>query len=265
MKNLTEFLTNPIFNSLTKYPSIQTFHKMEKGILKDELTFPANESLEVYMTEKIDGSNIRFIIYNGDYLIGSRKEWIYAKGDRLISNEQVMYLKNYVEEVLKSYTFKKNILYCIYGEVHGTGIQSWRNYTLSSQSYGFRIFDIWSMEKKDIENLLISMKSKDEVSNWRENNNQPWWNMNEMTKFIINCCGLLEYAPFKLLCSIKRIPTDIEETYEFMRRFQHTDVNLDRTGKQNAKAEGIVIRTYDRSYIAKLRFEDYEKTFKKRK
>ena len=217
------------------------------------------------MTEKIDGSNIRFIIYNGDYLIGSRKEWIYAKGDRLISNEQVMYLKNYVEEVLKSYTFKKNILYCIYGEVHGTGIQSWRNYTLSSQSYGFRIFDIWSMEKKDIENLLISMKSKDEVSNWRENNNQPWWNMNEMTTFIINCCGLVEYAPFKLLCSIKSIPTDIEETYEFMRRFQHTDVNLDGTGKQNAKAEGIVIRTYDRSYIAKLRFEDYEKTFKKRK
>ena len=107
MKNLTEFLTNPIFNSLTKYPSIQTFHKMEKGILKDELTFPANESLEVYMTEKIDGSNIRFIIYNGDYLIGSRKEWIYAKGDRLISNEQVMYLKNYVEEVLKSYTFNQ--------------------------------------------------------------------------------------------------------------------------------------------------------------
>ena len=109
------------------------------------------------------------------------------------------------------------------------------------------------------------MKSKDEVSNWRENNNQPWWNMNEMTTFIINCCGLVEYAPFKLLCSIKSIPTDIEETYEFMRRFQHTDVNLDGTGKQNAKAEGIVIRTYDRSYIAKLRFEDYEKTFKKRK
>lgn len=265
MKNLTECLTNPIFNSLTKYPSIQTYHKIDKGVLQNELSSPAVDDFDVYITEKIDGSNIRLIIYNNDYLIGSRKEWIYAKGDRLIPNEQIRYLKEYVEEVLKSYSFRKNIFYCIYGEVHGAGIQSWKNYTLTKETYGFRIFDVWSMKKDKLENMTSLFHSIDEASKWRENNCQPWWTMNEITAFIINCGGFVEYAPFKLLTHIQNIPVDLEETYEFLKKFKKTLVNLDGTDKQAARAEGVVLRSRDRKYIAKFRFEDYEKTLGKMK
>lgn len=72
---------------MTKYPSILTYHKLgEKGKLLDEVQVPFDQP--AILAEKIDGVNSRIIIFpDGLYIIGSREELLYAKGD-LIGNPQ---------------------------------------------------------------------------------------------------------------------------------------------------------------------------------
>lgn len=68
-------------NSLTKYPSIPTYHSLDPSngnLLDDRVGFTA----PVIGTEKIDGTNARIIsLPDGSYLLGSREELLYAKGD----------------------------------------------------------------------------------------------------------------------------------------------------------------------------------------
>src|SRR5690242_15800816 len=72
-------------NSLTKYPSIPTYHTLDprNGGLRDEVvpfTGP------VIGTEKVDGTNARLILLpDGSWLLGSREELLHARGD-LIAN-----------------------------------------------------------------------------------------------------------------------------------------------------------------------------------
>jgi len=68
-------------NSLTRYPSIPTDHVMgEKGRLTDELSEDFSGE-PVYATEKVDGTNSRIVFTpDGSYLIGSREEFLHAKG-----------------------------------------------------------------------------------------------------------------------------------------------------------------------------------------
>src|SRR5262245_22884963 len=72
-------------NSLTKYPSILTYHTLDPrngGLLEEVTAFVGT----VIGTEKVDGTNSRVIcLPDGCYLLGSREELLYAKGD-LIGN-----------------------------------------------------------------------------------------------------------------------------------------------------------------------------------
>ncbi len=72
-------------NSLTKYPSILTYHTLDPrngGLLEEATAFAGT----VICTEKVDGTNSRVICLPDDcYLLGSREELLYGKGD-LIGN-----------------------------------------------------------------------------------------------------------------------------------------------------------------------------------
>ena len=81
-------------NSITKYPSVLTYHNLgQRGSLVDSLVedkcFDKHRS--VYITEKIDGTNSRIVFStnaNGevdDYIIGSREDFLFAKGDRIVN------------------------------------------------------------------------------------------------------------------------------------------------------------------------------------
>jgi hypothetical protein len=59
------------------------------------------------------------------------------------------------------------------------------------------------------------------------------------------------------------LPTELEATYQFLLGHEWTRCKLDAAAA--GMAEGIVIRTPDRSSIAKIRREDYERTLKRRK
>ncbi|MFC7428120.1 hypothetical protein [Nocardia tengchongensis] len=71
-------------NSLTKYPSIPTYHQLgERGRLTEAVSEFAGP---VIGTEKIDGSNARIVsLPDGSWLLGSREELLCAQGD-LIGN-----------------------------------------------------------------------------------------------------------------------------------------------------------------------------------
>ncbi len=72
-------------NSLTKYPSILTYHTMgDRGMLQEELSEGAAFTYPTYVTEKIDGTNSRIVLdFTGDYLVGSRENFLTAKFDRI--------------------------------------------------------------------------------------------------------------------------------------------------------------------------------------
>src|ERR1051326_1446206 len=72
-------------NSLTKYPSILTYHALgDKGILKEAVQFPFEG--RVIGTEKVDGTNSRLIFCpDQSVLVGSREDLLWERRD-LIGN-----------------------------------------------------------------------------------------------------------------------------------------------------------------------------------
>ncbi len=64
-------------NSMTKYPSIPTYHALgDKGaLLEQTVSFDG----EIILTEKIDGTNSRIVLLpDGNFVLGSREELLFA-------------------------------------------------------------------------------------------------------------------------------------------------------------------------------------------
>lgn len=95
-------------NSMTKYPSIPTYHALgDKGTLLEQIvTFNVDDG-EVILTEKVDGTNSRIILLpDGNFVLGSREELLFAKGD-LIGNPAlgiVDALKNIADSLVRSHS-----------------------------------------------------------------------------------------------------------------------------------------------------------------
>lgn len=241
---------------MTKYPSIKTYHVIgEKGRLKNEILVNFNNK-EGILTEKIDGVNGRIIFCpNERYIIGSREELLYAQGD-LIGNNQlgiVSTLKEIAEKIHENTGMQRlNIIEVMYFEVlGGNTTKNSKQYTGSKQT-GYRLFDIAEIKNTD---ELMAM-SREQIANWRDNGGQQFCDEETLTK--VSKMLSIELTP---RIGVSKIPTDIKETYDWMKTtIKTTNVKLDNDGL--GRPEGIVARTPDRSIIAKLRFEDYERTLK---
>lgn len=246
-------------NTITKYPSIFTYHELgKKGTVIEELTsqyYECSDDEELEGTEKVDGTNTRIVICGQDYLIGTREEFIYAKGDRIQNDKQNILLNciPIAERIVAENDFYKDELFVIYGENYGKSIgDGYKNYAL--KELGFRVFDMWSMKIDDIKDLLKEDLNK--LATWREHCNQPYFTIEKLKGY---CRALkLEKTPVLFTVKKKELPTSIEDMYKFLGQFKETRVGLDATGK----SEGFVIRSSDRKYIKKIRFAEYEKTLK---
>ena len=73
----------------------------------------------------------------------------------------------------------------------------------------------------------------------------------------------LELTPRLRTMDATEVPTDIDKTHVFLaEQLPGTRVALDDAA--GGASEGMVLRTSDRSVIAKARFQDYERTLKRR-
>lgn len=241
-------------NSMTKYPSILTYHKLgERGGLLDELLTPFPVGQEIIFTEKIDGTNVRLIFGPANELIiGSREELLWEHND-MIGNPTlgiVDYFRDKAKELRDRIAITQSF-YVVYGELYGYKIGGQaKNYT-TKNDVGFQIFDAVNIPDWE----QISQWDLPKISSWRENGGQDFYHADFLPKIASELN--VELAPMRAV--VDAIPTTIEETYVWLKNFEESEVCFD-SGK--GESEGLVGRTLDRSVIAKIRFEDYEKTFR---
>lgn len=255
-------------NSMTKYPSILTFHDIDHGILQEQLvtedgTFPADDP-EIFVTEKVDGTNSRILLFDGDYIIGSREELLCAKGDRFFNPAQeiVATVRQLAETLAPSFQddpVTDDILFVLYGESYGGNIGKGAKQYSGVHNRGFRVFDAMILHPQQVESLLYT--NREAIAMWRDGGGQKFMSVDHRNAMLRMLPANMDSVPYIRKCKLSDIPTDIEGAYNWLCQFRNTNVVLDQTGK--GQAEGVVIRTADRSFIRKLRFEDYEKTLRK--
>lgn len=240
-------------NTLTKYPSIMTYHNLgDRGCLAESFVDDKDFSSvdECYITEKIDGTNARIIYADGDYIIGSREELLFAKGDRIVNPQ--LNIVNTIKNMADKLMFGPDGIVVLYGEVYGGNVtKSSKEYT-DRKTLGFRMFDI-----ADIADFSILEQPIENISSWREHGGQKFNDVNVVLDF----CQYHNFDVVPYLSVIKgnEMPKDRLSTFKFLKNFSETKAGIDNHGK----AEGIVVRNLDRSIIRKIRFEDYEKTAKR--
>lgn len=246
-------------NSATKYPSIETYHVLgERGKLSGQ-SRDFSENVELFATEKIDGTNVRIIFCPDEsVVVGSREELLWESQDLIGSSSLgiVQYLRPVVHRLKsecfgKKYTSEGSIL-VLYGELYGHQIGPGKNYTIKN-AINYRIFDVAHLKWDAVSSL-----SRENVSLWRQNGGQSFLGQEEARLFAHNAS--IDFVPFLFQINSDYIPKDIQKMYDFLLEYQFTKAEIDKP--LNPKSEGVVLRTDDRKTIYKLRFEDYQRHFR---
>ena len=236
-------------NSATKYPSILTYHGLgEKGSLLDVRNVEF-DGLTPLVTEKVDGTNSRVILIpDGDWLIGSREELLHASGD-LIHNPAmgiVDALSETAGRLARDIGAEPDVITTVYLETYGGKTTAAAKQYTGCRAVGFRLFDVSRTPVGRLDNEV------EQLSAWRESGGQRFLNEAELTRFA-------ERAGVELTPRIELqedLPSGIDETHEWLKgHLSVTHVALD--DKAEGRPEGVVVRTSDRSHIAKIRFDDY--------
>lgn len=245
-------------NSITKYPSIPTYHEMgERGILR-EPALPFSGPL--VGTEKVDGTNARIILLpDGTYLLGSREELLYARGD-LIGNPAlgiVAALRNLAERLVNTAGDAPGIT-VFFLEVYGGSIGGNARQYSGRKQVGYRLFDVVRVEH--FADLLLL--GAEQLAAWRESGEQRFLTVSELAQWAERL--ELPRVPPVWQGDASALPRDLAEAHAFMKGVLAQSLcALDEDA--GGKPEGIVVRTPDRSTIAKLRFEDYERTLRRQR
>ncbi|MFE4462946.1 RNA ligase family protein [Nocardia tengchongensis] len=242
-------------NSLTKYPSIPTYHQLgERGRLTEVV---GEFSGPVIGTEKIDGSNARIVsLPDGSWLLGSREELLCAKGDLIGNPAQgiVAALREFADGLAP-------VTDCVrvhYVELFGGNVTAGSKQYTGHQAVGYRMFDMVVIE--DYEALLGRPVA--ELAAWREAGNQPFLPEEELLAAAAR--DGLDVTPRLFTVDAAELPRDLEKTSAFLaEHLPRTRSALDEAGGR--KPEGIVLRTPTRSMIAKARFEDYDRTLRRKR
>lgn len=257
MSVLDEYLTK--LNSATKYPPIPTYHWIDStnGILSEDKPVYFGDGV-VLGTEKVDGTNARIIVDgNGDVLIGSREELLYALGDRIAN--PALGIVNAIKDVARRLgDAADGTARVFYGEVYGGGIGGqWKNYTKTKQQTGFRLFDVAVFD--DIDEIVSWPLEK--IAGWRDRGGQTF--LPEMDLVKLALAHDIDLVPRVITLDASEMPTSITDMADLVGKFaSHTLVALD-LAHPPGRAEGLVWRSTDRRVIAKARFEDYRKTLRR--
>ena len=235
-------------NSATKYPSILTYHEMgDRGRLVPTVQVPFPAGQTVHLTEKVDGTNGRIVVLpNGlrRYIIGSREEFLFAQGD-LIWNTTYE-IKAVLEPIAERIHINPERIVVYFFEVYGAGLPAAKQYT-DKKAIGVRIFDVCTVSPEILE------KPVQQIASWRDHGGQWFWREEEIDL----AAGSIRVDRTPSFGSAESLPTSIQNTYDWMKAFEKSRCDL---GGGQGRAEGVVARIADRKAVAKLRFEDYDRT-----
>jgi hypothetical protein len=244
-------------NSLTQYPSIPTYHALDPrhGTLRDQTVAFTGQ---VIGTEKVDGTNARIIWVpdDGTWLLGSRAELLYARGDLIGNPAQgiVDALRGTAERLGIEVT---GAILVFYLEVYGGKTTPAAKHYTDDRSVGYRLFDVAQIS--DYEEVLSWPGER--IAAWRDAGGQPYYTEKDLVTTSIS--EHLPLVPRLFTIDAADLPTDIAQMREFLD--EHAPATRAALGEAPAgPAEGIVLRTTDRSVIAKARFQDYDRTLKRR-
>jgi hypothetical protein len=247
-------------NIATKYPSIETYHVLgDRGMLTDGLGPFAGVSPDekVYLTEKVDGTNGRIVLLpGGDYFIGSREELLYAKGDRVKNPNLsiVPELAPVAEHLVTHLKYQVDCIEVLYLEVYGGKIGAQAKAYSKSGRVGHRLFDHAFIGTSILE------WSPEDISSWRDHGGQSFQEVKQLVGF----CDEFEIprVPYLITDTGADLPQTVGDAYDYLQG-EIWDTRVEMDGEPG-RAEGLVLRTGDRSRIAKMRFQDYQRTMKRR-
>lgn len=249
-------------NSLTKYPPIPTFHELGKGGMLDGSKPVDFAGQLVNVTEKIDGTNARIIVFpDGRFVIGSRENLLACSRDWILNPELgiVRELWDVAGDLASLATLTDGMGVRVYFfEVYGGRINGWKNYAKSGEIFGHRLFDV--IEFPDEVFTEVMCRSREDISLWRQHGGQPFVGWDRLLKIAQET-------------NLQRVPT-IEHCVEpqgiAFKGLEHTLATLEgcfpdgtdamlESGAQG-RPEGVVFKSQDGTIRAKLRFEDYRAT-----
>jgi hypothetical protein len=244
-------------NSLTKYPSIPTYHQLDPktGCLGgDPIHFgPGN----VLATEKIDGTNSRIILLpDGGYLLGSRENLLYAEGD-LLGDPALGIVEHLrpVADALRGQPGGAPVATVFYLELYGGKIGAGaRQYAKDPARFGWRLFDVAFV---DLDERLSWLSER--IAAWRDGGGQKF--ADEATLREISWQERVDLAP-RVHENLRDLPESVENMHALLAELMPATLAPLDDGA-GGRSEGIVFRTPDRLAIAKARFQDYERTAKR--
>lgn len=245
-------------NSATKYPSIPTYHTIDPAPRKGGLLEEVQVRFEgaVYGTEKVDGVNARIILMpGGGWVIGSREELLTANGD-IVANMSlgiVEALAGMAENAALTYrrTLPVDRIVVLYAEMYGLKPQpAWKTY--GDGRAAARLFDVGLVRPS-----MLDMPVE-QIASWRDHGAQDF----------LAEPGLLATADYVSIPAVPRLfevdaqdlPTTVADMHQFV--VHHSNVTRVATAGTGGWSEGIVLRSADRSVIAKARHQDYLRTLR---
>lgn len=249
-------------NALTKYPSIPTYHVMggRGGLTEETVPRPAGDA-PVLLTEKVDGTNARVCLFpDGSYLVGSRGEWLTARGD-LVANPAlgiVAAVREAAERLADAGAGTgagDDGVVTFYGEVFGGKVTGASKQYTGDGAVGFRLFDVARVP--DAAERLA--RPADELSAWREGGGPTF-----LDETALQDAAARHDLPLTARVGVAdALPPAVADAAALLEaRLPKTLAILDDGA--GGRPEGLVARTADRSWIAKLRFDDYRRTLKRR-
>jgi hypothetical protein len=241
-------------NSLTKYPSIPTHHKLDPrngGLLEEPTVYEG----PVIGTEKVDGTNGRIILLpDCEWLIGSREDLLTASGD-IVHNPAlgiVDTLRGVAQQATTIGAGGFDEILVLFLEVYGSKqLPAWKHYGSGQPAY--RLFDIASIPCE-----LLTWEVE-RIASWRQGGGQDFASETVLSD-LAKLCGV-ELTPRLFTMDGSDLPASVEGMRGFLESYKTTTV---ATSGEPGLNEGVVLRSADRSVISKARFQDYDRTLKRR-
>jgi hypothetical protein len=259
-------------NSATKYPSIPTYHTINaKGSKLGMLSEPVVDFGDqmVQISEKIDGTNARVIVLpaRGDWgpywVIGSRENLLSCSEDWFKNPELgiVAELARAADD-LQQFSKPGDPIRAYFFEVHGGSIgANAKQYTTDKKIFGHRLFDV--IEFTDTQFESVMGMEREDVSSWRDRGGQPFVGWDDFLK-ISQDTNLLRAPIVDRRWEAENLPTSLQDALDWMKELLPGGSEAKLDPGAPGRAEGVVLKSHDRKITAKLRFQDYEGTLRRR-